>query len=101
MAVLSRRYQKSERDYDRAIEGSPERELLSAVLRRAIQDFQCDNKKLSGEAAKWILCGSAGPKAEGFSFSWVCEQLEINSELLLKKIKASTPAERTQNPNEN
>ncbi|MCB0345267.1 MAG: hypothetical protein KDD66_09110 [Bdellovibrionales bacterium] len=52
---------------------SPERELLVAVLQRAILDYVGTGQLLSSEAGDWLFDEGDGD----FSFAWVCGHLGL------------------------
>ena len=56
--------------------GSPERNLLMAMLERAILDYVGNDKKESDDARQWIF-GSNHPYEE-YSFAWVCSELDLD-----------------------
>lgn len=68
--------------------GTPERRLLLAVLERAILDFVGNEPKEIEEAERWLFDELDHPSAGQFSFSWVCEQLDLDSCSIAKKIRA-------------
>ncbi len=67
--------------------GTPERNLLLAVLERAILDFVGNEPKERERARQWIF-GDLDKPAEAFTFPWVCAQLDLNHFNVAGKIKA-------------
>jgi hypothetical protein len=55
--------------------GTPERNLLMAVLERAILDYVSQHEKDSQEAGAWILDVE---NEAVFSFNWVCRELDLD-----------------------
>lgn len=66
--------------------GLSERNLLAAVLKRALLDLlmtDADNQKWVADAIEWFNEGS--PDADihrAWSFEWVCAELNIDSKLI-------------------
>ena len=56
--------------------GTPERNLLMAILERAIRDYVGNCEQESNEAREWIFQMNATPYSE-FSFGWICQQLDL------------------------
>ena len=56
---------------------SPERELLVAILHRALLDYTGNQATQRNEAQEWLFNGS--DSGEPFSFNWVCSQLDLDS----------------------
>ena len=50
-----------------------ERQLLVAVLQRAIADYQSSNPRLKKEAGEWLFGDLENPTMEPFTFPWMCE----------------------------
>jgi len=57
--------------------GTPERNLLLAVLERAILDFIGNDPKEREQAHSWIFGDLDTMTAEPFTFPWVCQQLDL------------------------
>ena len=74
--------------------GTPERNLLMAILERAILDFVGNNLKEVEKAENWLfdfLNGNSfeeDSKSAPFSFSWICQQLDLNRTFVAETIKA-------------
>ncbi|MCB0325180.1 MAG: hypothetical protein KDD69_16470 [Bdellovibrionales bacterium] len=62
----------------------PERKLLLAVLKRAVLDFLSADQSTRAEASDWIFRDDG---KQQFTISWICEQLELDRDQLLKQIK--------------
>ncbi|MFN4894856.1 MAG: hypothetical protein ACK5GN_14995 [Pseudomonadota bacterium] len=82
-----------DRDFDQIFSapnmtGTPERRLLLAILERAILDYVGNDPREVEEAEEWLF-GSLeqGLKAQ-FSFSWLCEQLDLDPVKISRRIKA-------------
>ncbi|MCB0340368.1 MAG: hypothetical protein KDD53_12225 [Bdellovibrionales bacterium] len=58
--------------------GTPERNLLLAVLERAILDFVGNDAKESESAATWLFDESDEDDSEQFTFPWICNQLGLD-----------------------
>ena len=56
--------------------GTPERNLLMAILERAILDFVGNDGEALREAEDWIF--DLPSPAMPFTFSWICQQLDLN-----------------------
>lgn len=68
--------------------GSPERRLLLAILERAILDYVGNDRKEITEAEEWLFGELEEPSYAIFSFSWVCEQLDLDMKEIASTIKA-------------
>ncbi|MCB0335547.1 MAG: hypothetical protein KDD62_04555 [Bdellovibrionales bacterium] len=61
--------------------GSPERNLLMAILERALLDFVGNEKKQVNAAQEWIFGDSSNDDdGEYFSFDFICEALDLDRE---------------------
>lgn len=69
--------------------GTPERNLLMAVLVRAILDYVGNEEKEVETATEWLFddLESAQPYTP-YSFSWICEQLDLDREQVAAKVRA-------------
>ena len=64
---------------------SPERNLLVAVLRRALFDY-CNGSSAERSAAEeWFLDDDS---EASFSFQWICTQLSIEPASILQRLRA-------------
>lgn len=83
-----KRYNIYERNHDEftlaARSAVPERKLLSAILRRAILDYVSGDGRRD-EAKEWLF--SRATVREAFTFPWICEQLDLNTALVIEAIK--------------
>lgn len=69
--------------------GTPERNLLMAMLERAILDFVGNKETEITEAEEWLFSDKGGSDgAETFSFAWVCEHLDLDAKNIADVIKA-------------
>jgi hypothetical protein len=64
-----------------------EHRLLSAVLQRAVNDYLGSDMRLAEQAEEWLFDGTVDPPYESFSYAWVCEELDLNLELVLEAIR--------------
>lgn len=67
--------------------GTPERNLLMAVLERAILDFVGNDKKDLNQAEEWIFAPRNNDDFPPFSFGWVCKELDLDPERISNVIK--------------
>lgn len=58
--------------------GTPERNLLMAILERAILDYVGNDKKELEEAGDWLFGDLENYQHDEFSFPWLCEQLDLD-----------------------
>ncbi len=65
--------------------GTPERNLLLAILERAVLDYVGNESEWLEDADNWIF--SDEDDASDFSFTWVCHQLDLNSLKIRDKIR--------------
>ncbi len=68
--------------------GTPERRLLLAILERAILDFVGNEPKEIEEAERWLFGELDQPSAGHFSFTWVCEQLDLDPYRIANKVRS-------------
>lgn len=68
--------------------GSPERRLLLAILERAILDYVGNDPREVQEAEEWLFNSPESGAKGQFSFTWLCEQLDLDHQRISKKIKA-------------
>lgn len=68
--------------------GSPERNLLMAIIERAILDLVGNNALEEGRAKEWLFDDLEKPGPHGeFSFPWICEELDLDVEETVQKIR--------------
>ncbi len=65
---------------------TPEKGLLAALLERAILDLVGNDQREVEAAQEWIFDETADEDTR-FSFSWVCNQLDIDHALFSSKIR--------------
>jgi hypothetical protein len=72
-------------------QGSPERNLLAAMISRAVMDASLPEE--AEDAWAWLLgLGSRHNRGNGgWTFGQACEILEIDPEILLRRIAALAP----------
>ena len=58
--------------------GSPERNLLVAILERAILDYVGNNEREVFEAETWLFSNSDDRDDGEFSFDWICQELDLD-----------------------
>lgn len=68
--------------------GTPERNLLLAILERAIRDYIGNTRSDARNAKEWIFEGSFEQPYVEFSFAWVCHQLDLEPERIADLIAA-------------
>lgn len=81
-----------DREYQEAVglpnvTGTPERRLLLAILERAILDYVGNEPKEIEEAERWLFSEIEEGNSSQFSFSWVCEQLDLDTFKIANKIR--------------
>jgi len=57
--------------------GTPERNLLMAILERAILDLVGNDPKESEDAETWLFGDLENPTYSEFSFPWLCQELDL------------------------
>ena len=67
--------------------GSPERNMLMAILERAILDFVGNDPQQIELAKDWIFDDCQYPYKR-WSFPWLCEQLDLEPERIAAAVKA-------------
>ena len=65
----------------------PERNLLLAVLRRAILDLQGGDRELAEAAREWFQEGLETQDPLEFSFSWICQELGLRPDLVFENVQ--------------
>jgi len=71
------------------VTGSPERNLLLAILERAILDLTGNDPELANDAEVWLFedLNVADQDPEEFTLMWVCQQLDLNVVDIISKIR--------------
>lgn len=72
---------------------NPERRLLAAVLKRAVDDFVFGEGELQESAEEWLYA-SDEVDGENLGFAYVCEALDFHMEEMRKAIRRRYEAER-------
>ncbi len=67
--------------------GTPERNLLLAILERAILDYVGNNEKDVSLAEDWIFGDLEEERIEEFSFPWICHQLDLDTSRIAEIIR--------------
>lgn len=76
------------KDYSVILRKAPEKRLLTAILERAVRDYIGSNAEEMRAARQWIFDWNPDKASvERFSFSWICEQLDLNQRSLREQIK--------------
>ncbi|MDC0357739.1 hypothetical protein OAO01_02910 [Oligoflexia bacterium] len=68
--------------------GTPERNLLMAILERAILDYVGNEQREVEEAKGWLFNDLHDSAFTEFSFPWICQQLDLDLGSIVGKIKA-------------
>jgi len=58
--------------------GSPERNLLMAILERAILDYVGNDSREVEEAEQWLFEEIDNPSLDEFTFPWICQELDLD-----------------------
>lgn len=77
------------------LRGTPERNLILAILERAILDYVGNNEKEAKKAENWIFDSNDDDNknlsdenlTDDFSFEWVCQQLDLEPTRIARIIK--------------
>ena len=67
--------------------GTPERNLLTAILERAILDYVGNDHKETECAEDWLFSAQNTDDFKPFSFQWVCERLDLDHKFVTNEIK--------------
>jgi len=67
--------------------GTPERRLILAVLERAILDFVGNDEKETEAAEAWLFGDLEEKNFTEFSFPWICQELDLETDNIAKKIR--------------
>lgn len=66
--------------------GEPHRNMLAAILGRAILDLEDSDHVVRRDAIKWFLKPQSELKPKPFTFQWVCLHLDLEPQTLLLAI---------------
>lgn len=69
------------------LKGTPERNLLMAILERAILDFVGNDQREVTAAEEWIF-GEDDTEEDEFSFPWLCQQLDLDRSFVAETVRA-------------
>ena len=72
---------------------TPERNLLVALLHRALLDYFGSRRIDKDDARVWLF--EESDEREAFSFSWVCAQLDLDRQEILTRIKRTEITEES------
>jgi hypothetical protein len=91
--VMESFFSDIDRDFDHVFgapnpTGSPERRLLLAILERAILDYVGNDPREVQEAEEWLFGSLDSGHRNHFSFTWICEQLDLETRNIAEKIRA-------------
>ena len=67
--------------------GSPERNLLMAILERAILDYVGNDSREVTSAEEWLFEEVNSPSFDEFTFPWVCQELDLDYERTARLIR--------------
>ena len=70
-----------------SMRGTPERNLLMAILERAILDFDGNDRKEVEAAHEWLFEKTDFAPAPAFSLPWICLQLDLELDKVRDTIK--------------
>jgi hypothetical protein len=70
---------------------TPERNLLVAMIQRAIFDYMGNREFDRDSAAEWLFDDTEN--SDLFSFQWVCSQLDLEPQAITSRVKQMTPRE--------
>lgn len=68
--------------------GSPERNLILAILERAILDYTGNDPEVAEDAEGWLFGDNSDPDPEQFTFPWVCNELDLDMKEVVQKIRS-------------
>ncbi len=71
----------------------PERRLLAAILHRAVNDYTGPDPRLAEEAGEWLFEEVIEPY-QVLTFAWICEQLELDADMISSAITSLPRRER-------
>jgi len=69
-------------------QGTPERNMLMAVLERAILDYVGNERREVEDAAQWIFNHTLEDKGRACSFPWICNELDLDPKYVMDTIAA-------------
>ena len=72
---------------------TPERNLLVALLHRALLDYFGSRRSDKDDARDWLF--EESDERDAFSFSWVCSHLDLDRKEILTRIKSTEVSERS------
>lgn len=88
------RHQADIGQHHEPIKSTPERNLLAAILMRAIRDYlsKCsDSENSYSEARAWLKIDREVPKKDSsWTFVWICEHLDLEALTLRDLIEAES-----------
>jgi|GEM_PF-3358355 hypothetical protein len=67
--------------------GSPERNLILAILERAILDLTGNDEIQAKDAEEWLFGADATSDPDEFTFAWVCMELDLDIKEISEKIR--------------
>ena len=67
--------------------GSPERNLILAILERAILDYTGNDEEQAKDAEMWLFGNEIDAEPEEFTFPWVCSELDLDIKQIADKIR--------------
>ena len=73
---------------ERNLTGTSERNLLMAILERAIIDYVGNSRKEANDAEEWMFGEGSDSLYIDFSFAWVCHQLDLDPQHIAKLVLA-------------
>ena len=68
--------------------GTPERNLLMAVLERAILDLVGNDARESEASEEWIFGELEDPSFDEFTFPWLCQELDLDYRRIAEMIRS-------------
>ena len=76
----------------------PERHLVSACLERGIRDLLSNERNVFEEVHAWFFDSDEeeGETIAPFSFTWICEVLDIDKQTIRIKLQESLQAKESQ-----
>ena len=70
--------------------GTPERNLLMALLERTILDFVGNDEKAVESAEEWVFADLEDPDShkQAYSFIWTCNELDLDPGMIAQAIES-------------